>query len=377
MRQVRISLAARYLRGRQRVRASHVANRGRTICILAVFVVVVIVSTRSPASAQTINLGPGTGAFNMGLRADVNDAGTVVVTTRNSSSVLGGFIRWNDANGTTAQFPQGYAPYSIDNSGTVAGIYYGATAADNRVFRWSDADHNFSIGTGELTLSQIGTQSYPFEVNESSSGIVVGTSEYFTTSSGRVWPAWSLNNGTINAIRYPDSVLGTKDYTIATGVNATGTVVGTAFNEVGPVTAFKWSAPNTFTPLTYSSGVYGTLTALKINDAGQVSGSALYYDTSLGRENSHAMLWSAANNPTDLNPPGAITSKTHGLNNLGQVIGSATQSNGTTYGFLWDSVHGYQNLSTFAGTAVQQPIAISDTGYVVASTGSNLALKQA
>jgi probable HAF family extracellular repeat protein len=79
---------------------------------------------------------------------------------------------------------------------------------------------------------------------------------------------------------------------------------------------------------------------------------------------------------TDLGTFGGDTSRANGINNHGQVVGEARTSDGTKHPFLWDSVHGMQDLGGLGGVyyvgsdragSVGSANAINDAGQVVGS----------
>jgi probable HAF family extracellular repeat protein len=106
-------------------------------------------------------------------------------------------------------------------------------------------------------------------------------------------------------------------------------------------------------------------TANGLNDAGQVVGSA---DTSAGY--SHAALWQNGT-VLDLGTLGGPRSVATGINNLGEVVGWADvgTTSGTYHAFRWDIGSGMHDLGTFGGnwataTAVNNSGQIVGTAYI-------------
>ena len=63
--------------------------------------------------------------------------------------------------------------------------------------------------------------------------------------------------------------------------------------------------------------------------------------------------------------PSFVNSQANGINNLGQVVGSATNQDFLTEAFIWDSTNGIQGLGFLPDSTDSQASAINDNGEVV------------
>ena len=140
-------------------------------------------------------------------------------------------------------------------------------------------------------------------------------------------------------------------------------------NAKGQVT-FTETVPGTDTPRAkyydgYTVRDIGTLggtggaVSQGINDRGQITGSA---STPGGAY--HAFLWSKATGMVDINGPGVSISNAYALNNKGWVTGTAAFSGtGPFTAFRWTPATGMVNLGSFGNTSYGYDI--NDAGTVV------------
>jgi len=186
------------------------------------------------------------------------------------------------------------------------------------------------------------------------SGQVVGYS--FTDFTARHAFLWDAVSGMQDLGTLPG---GTQSY--ATGINNSGQVVG-ASGIAGsfPYHAFLWDAVSGMQDLGTLPG--GTQSyAAGINNSGQVVGSS---DTVGTQGYGHGFLWQNGA-MTDLGTlPGDGESYAYGINDSGQVVG---ESRGfPIHAFLWDAVHGMQNLGTLSQDAFAY--GINSNGQVVGTS---------
>ncbi len=113
-------------------------------------------------------------------------------------------------------------------------------------------------------------------------------------------------------------------YSSASDINERGLVVGSAFsnNAFGEFRAFLWDN-GVLTNLGTLPGYTASSTATGINDLGQVVGSALDRIPSRAGSYSRAFLWSADNGMINLGTFGGYSSGANAINNLGQVVGAS------------------------------------------------------
>jgi len=101
--------------------------------------------------------------------------------------------------------------------------------------------------------------------------------------------------------------------------------------------------------------------ATGINASGQVVG---YSHNSAGAD--RAVLWTAGGGIQDLGTlPGDASSRAEGINSQGDVVGFSTDSNGVDRAFLWTAGGGMHELDTLLGGAANEAFAINDSGQIV------------
>jgi probable HAF family extracellular repeat protein len=115
-------------------------------------------------------------------------------------------------------------------------------------------------------------------------------------------------------------------YSMAYGINASGTVVGVSALSSGRELPFFWNPSGIWTlSMPGSRFAVGRC----INTAGQIAG---YMDMPTGRQ--HAFLWSSTG-VQDLGTLGGSDSFGYAINSGGQVVGVASTANGETHAFRW------------------------------------------
>ena len=144
----------------------------------------------------------------------------------------------------------------------------------------------------------------------------------------------------------------------ATGINASGQVVGYDYQLTGAAATFRWTqsaGQHRLTPI-------GTVTneAFGINAAGAVVG--IYYATD-GSE--HAYFWSQATGVQDLGTLGGNNNTyPRAINSSGQVVGQSGTNSGSVDAFLWTESTGIQDLGGLPGGIGSVAYAINDTGQI-------------
>jgi probable HAF family extracellular repeat protein len=110
----------------------------------------------------------------------------------------------------------------------------------------------------------------------------------------------------------------------------------------------------------------GAVTAEGLNNQGQVVGSA-----SLPDGNYHAFVWAQSTGMMDLGTlSGNPDSQASAINDAGQVTGTSTDGGSTTLPFLWQAGTGMMNIGGAAGI-LAQPTGINAQGQVVGVASVN------
>ena len=144
------------------------------------------------------------------------------------------------------------------------------------------------------------------------------------------------------------------DYSVASGINDAGQVVGTSNSQNG-MHAFLWTLQSGMTTLP-SLSTADSSSAYAINQLGQIAGAS----------GGHAVVWTGRT-VNDLGTLGGAWSEAHGINNAGQVVGVADTRTGP-HAFLWTNGGTMQDLGTLAGDSRSRANRISDEGVVVGAS---------
>jgi uncharacterized membrane protein len=184
-------------------------------------------------------------------------------------------------------------------------------------------------------------------------GIVIG-------SGGSPKPAEWAADGSLTVLGLPDWRAYSSGY--ATGVNASGTVVGfanlTAHEADGWHTyADPWvrTADGGFAHLAHLSGNPALTQPRAINDADVVVGDSL-----TGAGASHAVSWDADTGAvTDLGVlPGQGSSSAHGINSSGEIVGVSGDD-----AFAWTQADGMHRLADYGFNATADQV--TDDGWIL------------
>lgn len=141
---------------------------------------------------------------------------------------------------------------------------------------------------------------------------------------------------------------------VATGINASGVVVGTAFFDAGASRVFTWHEG-----VVDDLGPGWGVAAAVINDLGQVAWTAP------AGTGAHARLWDGATT-RDLGTLGGAYSFARAINGAGQVTGTSYTSDGSVHAFLWSSGV-MQDLGTLGGGS-SSSWAVNDAGAVTGAS---------
>jgi probable HAF family extracellular repeat protein len=181
-------------------------------------------------------------------------------------------------------------------------------------------------------------------------GEVVGQSPNSTTPDACLWSGGKITDlGNMGG-----------SFSLAWGINDNGDIVGYCGTNGYGSLAFL-----------YTNGVMVGLDTLSnssafgINNARQIVG----WSTLSGKQ--HAFLYSAGTT-TDLGTLGGTTSLGRGINNAGQVVGSASLANGQTHAFLY-SEGTMTDLGALPNYQQTDAYSINNSGQVVGSAHSTTA----
>lgn len=144
------------------------------------------------------------------------------------------------------------------------------------------------------------------------------------------------------------------DYSVASGINDAGQVVGTSNSQDG-MHAFLWTLQDGLTALPSLSGADSS-SAYAINQVGAIAGVS----------GSHAVVWRGSA-IQDLGTLGGSWSEAHGINNSGEVVGVADTKTGP-HAFAWMNGGPMQDLGTLPGDTSSRANRISEQGIVVGAS---------
>ena len=209
---------------------------------------------------------------------------------------------------------------AINNAGLVV------VNSGNQVSVWG-------LKNGSQDLVMTGTSSSGAAINNS--GLVVGAADPSHASMLQGF-AWQAGGGS--------QWLGSlgSGYSVATGVNDAGSVVGLSYTAESKQHAFLWQANGGIQDLTPTLTNVGGATAMAINSSGEVAG---YYFPN-GSLTTHGFLWTQAGGLQDLGTSGTLA---FGINDAGKVIGQRTVASGYRHAFSWTKAGGFKDLGTLGG----------------------------
>ncbi len=208
--------------------------------------------------------------------------------------------------------------------------------------------------------------STPADINNK--GQVVGSASHGASNSDHAF-LWDPVNGLTD--------LGTLGggQSRALGINDAGQVVGWAETAEGVTHAFLWNpdSPNAATGTMIDIGILDngySSTAEDINNNGQVVGWTAYNSIYSGPK--AAFLWDPVNGMTDLGTLGGLSSQAFGINDAGQVVGTAKTADweysDETSAFLWNP----DSPNSATGTMTDLGRLVSDLYYSYASSATDI-----
>jgi len=298
----------------------------------------------------------------------LNDAGQVIGSADTAFGANHAFVWSADAGMTDlGVLPGAYASaaFAINIDGVVAGYSDGVPGTPPLAFRWSAADGMRGLGAFTSGLASFSVAS---ALNDG--GLIAGNSD--TASSDRHAFAWTQAGGMIDIDSFHSR------YSAPAAIASDGRIAG-YFAVPGSDNlnhAFMWSAANGMRDLGTAGGVESYVLAMSSNAniAGVVN---------LASGDQHAMAWTDSGGMIDLGtldgaPPGT-GSRALGVNKHGTIVGWARNAGGKYQPFAWTAGSGMVELNARlrnapAGLVVEDGLAISDAGVIVAQTNAGMAL---
>jgi probable HAF family extracellular repeat protein len=297
----------------------------------------------------------------------LNNAGQVTGDSATADGNLRAFV-WSAGAGMAnlGVLPGAYESdaAAINNLGVVTGYSHGTPLTSPRAFRWSAADGMQDLGS---FTGGMGSFSAGNALNDA--GLIAGSSD---AASGRHAFAWTKARGMVDI----DSLGST--YSDPVAVASAGQVAG---HYVVPKSdnlyhAFLWTAANGMRDLGTAGATESFVLAMSPN--AHVAGVI-----NLASGDQHAMSWTQAGGMVDLGTldggkPGAA-SRALGVNTKGQIVGWSRNKAGDSKPFLWSAGGGMVELNKRlykapAGLKLEDAMAISDNGAIVAGSNAGLVL---
>ena len=228
----------------------------------------------------------------------------------------------------------------------------------NVIVGWVQQDHNgpqvaavWQADGGVQTIGTLPGVDTSFATGVNKAGQVVGYAGTFDQPLAFLWDA---TNG-MQALGAFDP---SHPNSMANGINDEGIVVGRSVTAAGATHAFTWTAAGGLAdPFPDNDGSE----ANAVNAQDQWVGGVWGTDSEVGVR---------VNQGGKKTPLGFITEDSpyaygKALNTAGQVVGSAGSTDGTNHAFVWDKLHGVQDLGVLPGGTYSNALGINDIGQVV------------
>ncbi len=282
--------------------------------------VFIAIASVTPVFAQTYTATPLTGLGGpITIVTAINSGGVVAGYSTNAQYVVHGAV-WKSGTATDLGTLGGELSYATAVNATGQVVGYADTAGDARTeaTQWNGTT---AKGLGNLG----GSLSYAYAVNDS--GQTVGSStlnnQFQHYSHATLWA-----RGVATDLGTLGGVSGTARGSYATGINASGTIVG--FSDTassGAQHAALWRGSTLIDLGTLggdSSAAYGISAAGRVVGQSDIAGNAAL----------HATLWDG---PTaiDLGTLGGNSSAAFGINTAGQVVGTSQTRSNAQHAALW------------------------------------------
>jgi probable HAF family extracellular repeat protein len=256
--------------------------------------------------------------------------------------------------------PSGSTGLGINNAdqatGT-SGIGVGRNNFETHSFYWN--------GSSITDLDSPSSNTSLFANAINSGGTIAGTTESgraFTYTSSGGLTVLGLPSGLVNGTPPVDAA--------AFGINAFGDVVGNATDESGvEIETAVWEINGSSQILTPATS-FLTSRAFAINSSRTIAGQSLGNTTAptIWIYNSGTDSWT----PQSIGSLGGTSGEAFAINNAGKVVGQSARTPGQGIGaFIWDSVHGMQDLDPTDSLGNTQANGINSSDEVVGNIGSH------
>lgn len=285
----------------------------------------------------------------------VNNLGTIVgyVSDANFNTLA---VKWSPAGAITSLGTLPGDEYSeatgINDLGQIVG-FSGSTDGDEHAVEWNAHGAITDLGAAPGQLSD----SDAYGINDF--GEVAGADNPAPRQVNAVlWRKGVIDN--FGAAEEND--IGD---TAASAVNDLGTIVGQDFviHSDASHESVRWNADGSYVRLPYLAderGPGGGATA--INNLNVVVGNSPTHTF----HQPHAVRWDQHGNITDLGTlPSGIDSFAYGINDLGLVVGTASDADAVDHAVTWSRTGTLRRLPELPGGSGSEALAVSDTGLVV------------
>lgn len=219
--------------------------------------------------------------------------------------------------------------FGINNAGTIVGAYGNSSPGHPNKGYAVTAPYAAGNFTGENFPGSVQTQVVSINNTGTSVGYWYNTGDSTSNNNGFVdvnGAFTNVNNPLTNGVPSINQLLGVNDKNIAAGYYQSG---GMTFGYTYNI------ATKTFTPVTVANGT--NVFAAGINNSGAIDG---YYTNSSGAQ----LGFLIANGIlTSLQAPGFASTQLLGLNNDGLLVGIGISASGTTSGIVYNSGSGVWN----------------------------------